>query len=221
MFDAAAMDRWGHVYDYYFRGWLPASRDERIVDLACGGGSLLRFFYQRGFRDLRGVDISPDQVARAKKVFAKVTEMNVLKFLREQAGSFGLITALDLIEHLDKDEVLAFLDECHRALRPGGRLILQTPNAESPWFGAVRYGDFTHELCFTVNNLSRLMTVTGFRQSAAREVGPISFGLSLTNTIRASAWQVIRLGLKAWNIIETGRPGSGVFTRNFLMSAIK
>lgn len=44
-----------------------------------------------------------------------------------------MVTAIELIEHLDQDRIQVVLDEAHRMLRPGGRLLLTTPNYGSLW----------------------------------------------------------------------------------------
>ena len=220
-FDEAASRRWGKAYDWYLRGWMPASKDARIVDLACGYGRLLHFFRERGYHDIAGVDISPDQVRRARQVVPEVHEANVLDFLEAHPGQYDLITALDLIEHLTKDEALRFLAACYAALKPGGRLVLQTPNADSPFGMASRYGDLTHEVCFNVNALTRLLGLHGFTAIEAREFGPVPWGYSLASSARRLAWQVIRTGLKLWNLAETGSAGEGVFSRNLLASALR
>lgn len=173
LFDESAARRWGKAYEYYLRGWLPADPDARIVDLACGYGRLLHFFRERGYRNLTGVDISPDQVQRARQVVPDVEQANVLDFLSQHQGDLDLIIAQDLIEHLRKDEALRLLEGCYAALKPGGRLILQTPNGDSPFCTASRYGDLTHEVCFNVNALSRLLAQFGFRAIEARDLGPV------------------------------------------------
>ena len=138
--------------------------------------------------------------------------------MKAHAESFDLITALDLIEHFHEPEVLRFLDACHAALKPGGRLILQTPNAESPWGSTMRYGDFTHEVGFTPNALTRLMQLVDFDAVVARELGPVPWSYSAASTIRWIAWQTIRAGLESGDLAETGATGSGVFTRVFVIS---
>lgn len=220
-FDEAASTRWGKAYDWYLRGWLPASKDARIVDLACGYGRLLHFLTSRAYRNVAGVDISPDQVRRARQVIPEVYEANVLEFLEAHPGEHDLLTALDLIEHLNKDEASRFLDACFAALRPGGRLILQTANADSPFGMAIRYGDLTHEICFNVNCLTRLLALHGFTDIKARETGPLPWGYSFTSTARWLLWQGIRMGGILWNLVETGYRGDGVLTRNFLIGAIR
>jgi 2-polyprenyl-3-methyl-5-hydroxy-6-metoxy-1,4-benzoquinol methylase len=220
-FDVVAARRWGKAYDWYFRHWLPADKEAQIVDLACGSGLLLHFFRERGYSNVAGVDISPEQIALSRQVIVEVTEDNVLHFVKTHENTFDLITALDLVEHFRKEEVLTFLDGCYAALRSGGRLILQTSNAETPWGAYHRYNDFTHEVCFQSNSLSRLMRLTGFINVTGREQGPVPKGYSTASAIRYILWRLIRFSLRFYNFVETGEPGSGIFTRVFLMSGGK
>ncbi len=220
-FNSVLSGRWGRAYDWYLRSWLPEDKQANILDVACGNGSLLHFFRQRGYSKLTGVDISPEQVALAGQVIPDVHQANVLDFLESHCGEFDLITGLDLIEHFQKDEVLRFLDGCYHSLKTGGRLILQTPNAETPWAGYHRYNDLTHEICFQHNSISCLLRLCGFGAVEVREQGPVPYGYSLKSTIRWLMWQLIRSGLKAYNLAETGSTGSGVYTRVFITGAIK
>ncbi len=220
-FDHIESLRWGKARRYHLRGWLPESRTARIVDLACGGGKLLHFFVEQGYQRVEGVDISPDQVALSRQITPDVTSGDVIGFLQANSGQFDLITGFDIIEHLYKDEALRFLDAAYAALKPGGRLILQTPNAGVPWGVQARYGDFSHEIGFNPNALGRLLRVAGFGNYEARECDPPPYGLSLVSSIRFVLWQVIRLQLMIWNLIETGSTGHRVFTRVFLITGIK
>jgi len=217
-FNEAAAWHWGRAQRYYFRQWLPEDKNAKIVDLACGGGKLLYFFKRMNYTNVAGVDISPEQVKLARQVTSDVEEANVLDWLEAHPASFDLITGFDIVEHFHKDEVLRFLDACYGALKPGGRLILQTPNAESPWGMSIRYGDFTHEVGFNPNALSRLLALATFRRIESRELGPVPTGHSLKSSVRWLIWQTIRGCLKLWNLAETGGAGSGVFTRVFLIS---
>ena len=220
MFEVEASRRWGKAYRHYLRGWLPARRAACILDVACGGGKLLQFYLDAAYTDAHGVDLSPEQVALARQVTPNVTQANVLDYLAINPGRFDLLSGLDIVEHFRKDEVLQFLDLCFAALKPSGRLVLQTPNAESPWGTYHRYNDLTHELAFNPNALSRLLDLVGFEAIEAREQGPVRWGYSVASTLRWCVWQCIRAGLKAWNVAETGDAGSGVFTRVFLLTGI-
>jgi 2-polyprenyl-3-methyl-5-hydroxy-6-metoxy-1,4-benzoquinol methylase len=212
--------RWAMAYQTYLRGWLPSDKTARILDVGCGSGNLLRYLKNLGYQSLHGVDISPEQVALARQVASDVVQGNVFDYLDSASGQFDLIIGLDLVEHFDKDEVLRFLAACRQALRPGGRIILQTPNAESPWACSIRYGDFTHEVCFSPRLLARLLEMSGCRSVEAREAGPV-LRCGPSSAVRWLLWKFVRVPMIAWNIIETGSAGSGVFTRVFLISAVR
>lgn len=217
----APTDRWIRAFGHYFRGWLPERKDAAIVDLACGDGHFLYFLGRCGYTNVMGVDISPEQVQLARRVNPHVFEMNMLDFLRSPPQKFDCIAGLDIIEHLHKPEILEFMDLCHHALSAGGRLILRTPNADSPWGSAKRYGDFTHEVAFNPGSLGCLLALCGFNNLEAREQCPVPLGYSASSSIRYCLWQAIRAVLKLSNIVETGSSGSGIFTRVFAISGDK
>lgn len=221
VFDERSSRRLGRSRRYYLRGWLPQSVDAHIADVACGDGSLLHFLKEQGYRRICGVDISPEQVKLAQQVTPDVVESDAIAFLEANPGRFDVITGIEMVEHFHKPEVLHFLDACYAALKPGGRLILETPNADSPWGTMHRYTDFTHEVGFSPGSLSHLLRLVGFGGIEARETGPVPLGNSFASTVRYLLWQVIRSGLKAWNLVEMGHAGSGVFTRSFIISGVK
>jgi 2-polyprenyl-3-methyl-5-hydroxy-6-metoxy-1,4-benzoquinol methylase len=220
-FDEAAARKWARAYAYYLRGWLPSDSAAAICDLACGSGRLLYFLKTAGYTSLFGVDISPEQVHLARQVTPSVDEGDILEYLQSRPSSFDLLTAMDIIEHFDKDEVFEFLELCYRSLRPGGRLMLQTPNAASLWAGSIRYGDYTHEQAFTPPLLHRILEMSGFAGCEAREQGPIPFGYSATSTARYCLWQGIRAGLALWDLAETGGRSQHVLTRVFISSCVR
>lgn len=220
-FDRTAARTWAEPYRRYLRDWLPADPAASILEVACGGGRLLHALSAWGYAGIEGVDLSPEQVALSRQAVApeRVHHANVLDFLEGRTESYDLIIGLDLIEHLSKDECIRFLDACRSALRPGGRLVLQTPNADSPWGMASRYNDLTHEIGFNPNLLARMMKLSGLEACEARECGPVPHGLR--SALRWFLWKGLRLGMMGWNLVEIGHPGSGVFTRNMLVSAVK
>jgi 2-polyprenyl-3-methyl-5-hydroxy-6-metoxy-1,4-benzoquinol methylase len=213
------VSKWRGAYRRYLRGWLPSDKKAAIVDVACGEGKLLCFFRENGFSNIEGVDISPEQIEIARQINEKVYEEDVLTFLEKRPEAYDLITGIDLIEHLKKDEVCRFLDACRYALKCGGRLILQTPNADSPWGMSYRYGDFTHEICFNSSSLTQLLRLSGFSNISSKEAGPVVHGF--LSFLRFVLWKGLHLLLAFWNLIETGDRRSGIYTRVFLISAIK
>ena len=220
-FDRAAADRWAPCLDYYLRGWLPGDRDANVVDLGCGDGRFLYLLSKKAYRNLTGVDASESQTAIARQVVDSVENMDALRYLRGCAGEIHLLLAIDLLEHLNKGEALEFIALCASRLRPGGRLIIQTPNAASPFFGAVRYGDYTHEQAFTPSSLAALLTRAGLVRVETREAGPVPWRYTARSTVRYCCWRIVRLALALVNLVETGSGGGGILSRVFLVSAVK
>lgn len=213
--------RWARACDYYFRGWLPTSKNALIADLGCGAGRLLRYFKERGYNNISGVDASPAQITLARTVTDSVYSEDLFTFLDTRHRTFDLITGIDLIEHLSKEECIQFLKYCYHALKPGGRIILQTPNSDSPMFPSTRYNDLTHEVGFNAHSLNGIIQHLGFQFAEPRETGPLPIHYGLKTGIRYMLWKVLKLAISGWNLVEIGNIGSGVYTRVFLVSALK
>jgi len=180
---------------------------------------MLRFVRARGHTNLTGIDLSAEQVELARTILPSLQQADAIGFRRANRECFDLIAAPDLIEHPTKDEELEFPDGCRESLRPGGRLVLRTPNGESPWHGGVRYGDFTHEICFNRKSLETLLRITGFRDLQSREAGVVARGLMFG--VRWIAWRCVRAVVIADNSAETGSRNSGVVSRVFLASGVR
>lgn len=219
-FDRKKADRMMPVFQHYLRGWLPEDKCVPVVDLGCGDGRNLYILNRLGYSDLTGVDRSASQVRLASEVSARIVHGDVLEFLRDSSGGYGLILSVDLIEHLNKGEALEFLKLCCNRLRPGGRLVLQTPNASSPFFGSVRYGDFTHEIGFTPPLLSTLVARAGFLNVETRETGPVPLGYSWKSSLRYVAWRGVSAVYSLLDRLETGG-SSSAYTRVFLATGLK
>ncbi len=217
----AELERQGRQLKYYLRGWLPEKKDSAIFELGSAYGRLLNLMRSEGYTNVVGTDLSEEQVRLARQLGIPVELGDGLARLESGSSAVDLIVAIDVIEHLTKDEVLRFLQAAVRALRPGGRIILQTPNCASPWGMALRYGDFTHETGFTPDSLAGLLTVFGFSNIEFREVSPIPFGNSVASTVRAFLWMCIKPGLRFIELVETGSRGPAVLTRSMLVAATR
>lgn len=218
-FDRQAADRWGRAVKAYLKNWLPGNKEAKILELACGGGRLLHLLKQQGYTDLTGVDLCDEQIQLSRQVVDTVVKADALEFLEnelQQSKKYDLIIGFDIIEHFSKDEALLFLERCRDLLNPAGRLILKTPNANSPWGLTHRYNDMTHEICFNPACLAKVLSMLGFKTIESRETGPVVYGVK--SLARFILWKLIRVGLMLWNLAETGGNSSGVFTRVFLIS---
>ena len=220
-YNQAGYELWSRATRARLKGWLPADRALPILDMGCGPGNLLYLLAQDGYSNLTGIDLSTEQINLARQwcPTATILQGDVQEFLQQFTGHFWLITGFDIMEHFRKDEQLPFLARVIAALRPGGRLILQTPNAESPMAGTVAYGDFTHEWFFTPASLADLLRLSGFERYEARPSNPYVHGLK--SALRRILWGGVKSGLMLWNLTEVGHRGSGVYTRVFVATAVK
>jgi SAM-dependent methyltransferase len=213
--------RWARSTHARIKDWLPRDRSTPILDLGCGEGYFLHLMDELGYTDVSGVDLNPARVRLAQRLAprARVCAGDARGVLADNPGRFGLITAFDVLEHVPKQEILPLLDLAAKALSRGGRVIIQTPNGESPWMGTVGYGDFTHECFFTPASLAQLLNGAGLTGFAVRECGPL--GLGVKSFVRLLLWQFLRAAMLSWNLVETGMAGSGICTRVFLATALK
>jgi len=141
--------------------WLPADRGAAVLDVACGIGFTVAMLRAAGYAAVTGIDLSPEQVAVARGRGLPVLEADAFAHLAERPGAYDAILAFDFIEHLDRDELLRFLDLARAALRPRGRLLVKTPNANSPLAARMRWLDLTHECIFTDRSLRAAFLTCG------------------------------------------------------------
>jgi cyclopropane fatty-acyl-phospholipid synthase-like methyltransferase len=188
------------VYEAHY-GTQPLARDAVVLDVGCGKGEWLAWLHQRGHSDLHGVDASESDIAIARQTTpsATLTLGDATELLSRSENSFDLIHAKDVVEHMSKDEFIAFLQAAHRALRPGGRIWLLTFNAQAPLAGATRYGDFTHESGHTPLSFSQCFRACGFTDVTVRGIHYCSRSLGgrvravMASAVHAVARLMLRL----------------------------
>lgn len=200
----------------------PSDKDARILDLGCGSGTLLYFLRQMGYKNISGIDSSPEQVEQARQLgFANVSHADAFTFLETVADdSYEAVAAFDIIEHLTKSELLHLADEIYRTLGPGGVWIIHAPNAEGFLGSRVRYADLTHEQAFTPASVEQLARAAGFRSSECFEDAPIAHGPK--SLARLIVWKAGRGLLRLFFMAETGDTGrNAIFSQNLLALARK
>ncbi len=206
------------VWKYYYGRFLPPDKKARILDMGCGNGSFMYWLKELGYREVTGVDNAPEQVAHAKRLgVEQVVLADLSDFLRDKKGCYDLVFARDVLEHFKKEEILDILSFVHGALRDGGGIVIQSPNAEGP-FISYRYWDFTHEIAFTRSSLSQILRSIGFGHCAFYPAGPVAHGLK--SLVRLCLWKAIEVMLRFYLLVERGS-GEGIFTQNLICIARK
>lgn len=128
-----------------------------MLDVGCGTGANLEMLAR--FGDVEGVDVSPDALSFCRERGFKNVKQGVIEKLPFDDGSFDLVTALDVIEHLDDDA--AGLSEMRRVLKPGGRILLTVPAFMFLW--GVQDDVSHHRRRYTLPELKSVVEKVGFR----------------------------------------------------------
>lgn len=194
------------------RQHLPSRSPLAILDLGCGPGPVIHFLAQAGHRNgvdgckVVGVDTSNEQVELAQSLGIEGVILGDLdKFLASAAnGSFDVVFALDILEHLDRPALFETLDQIRRVLKPGGRLILHVPNAEGIFGARIRFGDITHEMAFTTSSIRQALRTCGFSRVECFEDTPIGSSF-LSNAVRKTIWL---FGTAAFRLLYAAESGS-------------
>ena len=180
-------------------------KTERILDVGCGTGANLKMLAAYGKAE--GVDISPQAVDFCHERGLDSVKLGAIEQLPYENDSFELVTALDVIEHLDDD--IAGLREMRRVLRRDGRILVFVPAFMFLW--GVQDDVSNHRRRYTLPSLLKAVEEAGFRVEWSSYAN-ISFFLPVLVVRSVMRW----LGLRADT--EYGiniSPMNGPFSRLF------
>ena len=115
--------------------------DGSFLDVGCGDGSFLRAVDEqqrlsaRGWT-LTGIDFSPHMIELASALPYRFERCNLEEGIPFEAGTFDVLFLGEVIEHVYNPDHL--LEECRRVLRPGGHIVVTTPNLQA-WYNRILF----------------------------------------------------------------------------------
>jgi SAM-dependent methyltransferase len=119
------------VYLPFIQPVCAAYPEALVLDLGCGRGEWLELLQKNSIAAM-GVDLDTGMLEACQQINLKVQCQDALESLKQlQDGSASVVSAFHLVEHLPFDRVKDLVAECHRVLKPGGLLIMETPNPEN------------------------------------------------------------------------------------------
>jgi SAM-dependent methyltransferase len=144
-----------------------------VVDLGCGRGEWLALLRASGVA-ARGVDANPAFVAAGRARGLDMELGDALGYLEAlPPDSIDMVTAFHVVEHLATEHLLALLEAARGALRPGGCLLLETPNPTNLVMAACDfYNDPTHRSPLPPALTEYLVSTQGFRDVEVRPLHP-------------------------------------------------
>lgn len=146
---------------------LPSDKRSAILDVGFGSGWFLAACLKLGYTNLSGAEFGIENkahVAGWKKGSITLHEIegDIGTFLSQHPEQYDFIHMSHVIEHIPKYSLLWVGDALYLALRPGGRLLLRTPNMEGPTPNSSLYVTLAHEYGFCGSNLQSLLDLCGF-----------------------------------------------------------
>lgn len=109
-----------------------SAKTTRLLDIGCGNGAFLEFYWDLGFRDITGLDFAKPMLEVALRRGRKVAWNLILgdaEAIPCRTASFDLVHMYGVIQHLESPE--RALGEAIRVLRPGGLAIVDVPQRGS------------------------------------------------------------------------------------------
>ena len=161
-------------------------RGQKVLEVGFGSGSLLAWLRDQG-AELYGTELSSQGRALAARHGVIVLDIG-LSHLNGLEGRFGVVAALDVLEHLTHQEIGGLLDKAAALLRPGGYFVARFPNGSSPLGRVYQHGDITHITTLTELKLRQLILGKPFeirRAAGGAEIRVGGFALRLAKRGRS------------------------------------
>lgn len=175
-----------------------------LLDVGCGGGRFLNRMKKRGWQ-VEGTDFDEQAARKVSSRYGITTHVGDLSQCALPANSFDAITLSQAIEHLYEPQ--ATLLECLRILKPGGLLVITTPNFLC--LGAAEFGAFwrgweapRHLQLFSVDSLRKLTQRAGFdviEASTYSAGSAVVYRVSRTNQRSGKSSWLNELKLLIWS----------------------
>ncbi len=188
----------------------------RLLDIGCGISAQAELFADWRYF---GADLNRPRLRRGHQAhaWAQYAVQDITR-MGWRDGGFDAILCLEVIEHLPLVARPALMRELFRVLRPGGPLVLSTPNGRlTPWkLGLGRKCERSHEVELTESEMATLVTGAG---GVLRRVGPIDNLIMPAGKVSAVLVHLIS-GRERWRRrVQRLARGAGYETLLYLISA--
>lgn len=186
----------------------PPDSSAELLEVGCGDGTRLHLLKKQGWT-VTGQDVDQKAIAHAKRKYGMAVALGPLAEIGFADNRFDAIIMNHVIEHIL--DPVQLLTECNRILKPGGRIVMTTPNVDSlghRTFGRCWRGlePPRHLHLFSPSSAWHVMKKTGF---CGVEVS--------TSAVRATSFAIPSRELAIHGRHVMGqRPQAGVFLKGVL-----
>lgn len=137
--------------------YVSLNKSASILDIGCGSGLMLNALEKLG--STTGMDMSDEAIMFSKEIFKGPIEQGYLpNNIPFESNQFNLITALDIIEHIEDD--IASLKSIRTMLKQNGRAIITVPAYMFLWSHFDELNE--HKRRYTLSELKFKLHQSGF-----------------------------------------------------------
>jgi 2-polyprenyl-3-methyl-5-hydroxy-6-metoxy-1,4-benzoquinol methylase len=178
----------GQFYRVNYLKYVPIDKASRILVISCGPGYFVNLLNEEGYTNVLGIDSHPEKIAHALRHGLNCKADTAFEHLQNIREPYDVVVCEQELNHLTKDEMVAFLQLVWSKLSNGGTLICHGLNGANPIVGAETLAqNFDHFNTFTAYSLRQVLEYTGFKDIRL-------FGLHLyvfyKNPMNYAAWAV-------------------------------
>ena len=191
------------LYQQALRQMAPLKKTGRVLDLGCGFGDFMLAAEKEGWQ-CWGLDPSREAWGAARKHFKDQVVLGTAESAEFQDGYFDVVTLWNVLDCVS--EPLKTLEHIRRWLRPGGRILVRTPNAACHYF-------FYH----LYHRGMPLLNLAGWKKDFTAFHRSNFSGQSLKMCLAAAGFQAIEIT----NASMTSGDPYGVFSKKFVLRFLK
>ncbi|MDH5525233.1 MAG: class I SAM-dependent methyltransferase [Desulfobulbaceae bacterium] len=222
--DQGDQDKLDWFKKYIFTNYIEVIQDidkdsSCILEIGCNKGYLVNVLSGFGFKNLIGIDLSVDDLEKAKELNSEADFfcMDAFDYLQDKKNFFDLIIMKAVLEHVSKEKTLLIIKMLKDSLKSGGTLLVDVPNMDWLFASHERYMDFTHEVGFTKESLSQVL----YTQFSSVSIFPVDhqFPVSFYDGLRTRIGQYLISKLLTW--ADAQGAGNHIWSRNIIAIATK
>lgn len=118
--------KWEHAIAYKF-----IKSNDKILEIGCGKGSFLKKISETKTSDVVGLELNKSNNSNTFPILNESIE----EFVMKNNSEYTIICAFQVLEHIP--DISSFINNCIKAIKPKGKLILSVPNNDS----FIKYSD--------------------------------------------------------------------------------
>ena len=146
---------------------------KNVLDIGCGRGEFLEILKENGI-NAKGIDINEDMVRYCQSKGLNVEKADAIEYLDKiEDKSLDSIFLDQVVEHLEPKYLVKLLELCHKKLKFGYYIVIETVNPLSLTSFANFYLDLSHKKPIHPETLKFLAESAGFREMEVKFFSPI------------------------------------------------